>query len=143
MGGSEGATVAGRRTPLAACLAITVALTGCAGKVIVAGDVSVLVSERPKSGMDALGGGQLEIVGGCLGAGGTVIVWPYGTKVVEEEPLTIDIPDNGTFTLGDDVHVGGGYVVEHSSGERVADPLEVAGVTVPDNCAEHDVFLAR
>jgi len=57
--------------------------------------------------------------------------------------VAVWVHDNGTFTLGDDVQVGGGYVVEHSSGERVADPLEVSGVTVPNTCAEHDGFLAR
>jgi hypothetical protein len=126
-----------------ASLMICLGLTGCAGKVIVAGDVSVLVSERATSGMDALGGGRLEVVGGCLGASGSVIVWPHGTKVVNEDPLTIDIPDNGTFTLGEELRVGGGFVLEHSPGDRVADPFEVAGVTVPTSCSEHDVFLAR
>lgn len=135
--------MASRHIRLVAGPIICLGLTGCTGKVIVAGEVSVLVSERATSGMDALGGGQLEVVGGCLGADGTVIVWPHGTTVVNEDPLTIDIPDNGAFTLGDQVQVGGGYVLEHSSGERAADPFEVAGVTVPSACAEHDVFLAR
>lgn len=81
--------------------------------------------------MDALGGGRLEVVGGCLGAGGSVIVWPHGTKVVNEDPLTIGIPDNGTFTLGEEVRVGGGYVLEHSPGSRAADPFEVAGRPFP------------
>ncbi|HYO18103.1 MAG TPA: hypothetical protein VES02_05480 [Dermatophilaceae bacterium] len=135
--------MASRRIRLVAGLVICAGLTGCAGKVIVAGEVSVLVSERATSGMDALGGGRLEVVGGCLGAGGTVIVWPHGTKVVNKDPLTIEIPDNGTFTLGEEVRVGGGYVLEHSSGESAADPVEVAGVTVPIPCSEHDVFLAR
>ena len=135
--------VAGRRIHWVAGLIICSGLIGCAGKVIVAGDVSVLVSERATSGMDALGGGRLEVVGGCLGADGTVIVWPHGTKVVNEDPLTIDIPDNGSFSLGDQVQVGGGYVLEHSSDRRPAGPFEVAGVTVPSSCAEHDVFLAR
>jgi hypothetical protein len=111
--------------------------------VVVAADVSVLVSERATSGMDALGGGRLEVVGGCLGAAGSVIVWPYGTKVVNEDPLTVEIPDYGTFTLGEEVRVGGGYVLEHSRGDRAADSFEVAGVTVPTSCSEHDVFLAR
>ena len=135
--------MAGRRIRLVAGLMICTGLTGCAGKVIVAGEVSVLVSERATSGMDALGGGRLDVVGGCLGAGGTVIVWPHGTKVVNEDPLTIEIPDNGTFTLGEEVRVGGGYVLEHSPGEGAADSFEVAGVTVPSSCSEHDVFLAR
>lgn len=124
-------------------LVVCVGLTGCAGKVIAVGDVSVLVSERATSGMDALGGGRLEVVGGCLGAGGSVIVWPHGTTVVNDDPLTIDIPDNGTFSLGDQVQVGGGYVLEHPSSERSPEPFDVAGVAVPGSCAAHDVFLAR
>lgn len=74
-------------------------------------------------------------MGGCLGADVTVIAWPHGTKVVEDEPLTIDIPDNGSLTLGDDVQVGGRDVVEHSSSERMANPLKVSGVIVPGKCA--------
>jgi hypothetical protein len=87
-------------------------VTACGGAVITAGDVSVLVSERTSSGMDALGGGRLEIVDECLGASGSVIVWPHGTDVVKQDPLTIDIPGYGTFTLGDEVQVGGGFVLE-------------------------------
>ena len=82
------------------------------------------------------------MVDGCLGASGDVIVWPFGTKVVREDPLTIQIPDNGTFALGDQVAVAGGYVLEHSSTARDAGPFDVAGVTVPTACAEHDIFLA-
>jgi hypothetical protein len=135
--------VASRRIRLVAGLMICAGLSGCGGKVIVAGEVSVLVSERATSGMDALGGGRLEVVGGCLGADGTVIVWPHGTKVINEDPLTIEIPDNGTFTVGEEVRIGGGYVLERSPGERADDSFEVAGVTVPSSCSEHDVFLAR
>jgi len=93
--------------------------------------------------MDALGGGRMEVVGGCLGAHGSVIVWPHGTEVVKEEPLTIDIPNYGTFALGDEVQVGGGYVLEHSSSDVEPGPYEVGGVTVPAECAEHDIFLAH
>lgn len=116
---------------------------GCSGKVITAGDTTVLVSDFASSGMDAQGGGRLEVVGGCLGASGTVIVWPYRTRVVSESPLTISIPGNGTFALGDDVVVGGGYVLEHTSTTVEPGPYEVGGVTVPATCAEHDIFLAR
>jgi hypothetical protein len=123
--------------------AAVVSLSACGGQVISAGDVTVLVSERPGAGMDALGGGRLEVVGGCLGASGSVIVWPHGTKVVDEEPLRIEVPGYGTFGLDDQVQVGGGYVLEHSSGEVKPGPYEVAGVTVPADCAEYDIFLAR
>lgn len=118
-------------------------LSACEGQVISAGDVTVLVSERTGAGMEALGGGRIEVVGGCLGARGSVIVWPHGTEVVKEEPLTIDIPNYGTFALGDEVQVGGGYVLEHSSSNVEPGPYEVGGVTVPAECAEHDIFLAH
>ena len=122
-------------------------LTACggqaSGQVISAGDVAVLVSERTETGMEALGGGRLEVVGGCLGASGSVIVWPHGTDVADEDPLTVEVPDYGTFRLGDDVQVGGGYVLDHSSEDVEPGPYDVAGVTVPAECAEHDIFLAH
>ena len=93
--------------------------------------------------MDALGGGNLEVVGGCLGANGSVIVWPHGTEVVQKNPLTIEIPDYGTFALRDEVQVAGGYVLEHSSDHVEPRDHQVAGVTVPAECAKHDIFLAH
>lgn len=124
-------------------LGVAAALAGCGGgEVISAGNVTVLVSERTGSGMDALGGGRLEVVGGCLGASGSVIVWPHGTEVADEDPLTIEIPDEGTYALGEEVRLGGGYVLEHSSEDVEPGPYDVAGVTVPAGCAEHDIFLA-
>jgi hypothetical protein len=118
-------------------------LSACGGQVISSGDVTVLVSERADAGMDALGGGRIEVVGGCLGASGYVIVWPHGTEVVNDDPLTIDIPNYGTFTVGEDVEVGGGFVLEHSSREVEPEPYQAGGVTVPAECARYDVFLAR
>ena len=134
-----------RRTvrALAASSAVPLLAACGAGEVIPAGDVTVLVSERTGGGMDALGGGRLEVVGGCLGAGGYVIVWPHGTEVVDDHPLTIEVPGHGTYDLGDEVEVGGGFVLEHSSRDRELGPFDVAGVTVPAGCAAHDVFLAR
>jgi hypothetical protein len=126
--------------------AVVALSAGCGGQVISAAGAAVLVAERTGSGMDALGGGRLEVVGGCLGASGYVIVWPHGTEVVSEDPLTIEIPDNGTFALGDDVQVAGGFVLEHSTGDAAPTPAEsltAGGVTVPARCAEHDIFLAR
>jgi hypothetical protein len=122
---------------------LVLSLSACGGQVISAGDVTVLVSERTDAGMDALGGGVLEVVGGCLGASGSVIVWPHGTEVVQDDPLTIDIPDYGTFALGDEVQVGGGYVLEHSSDNVESGGYPVGGLTVPAECAKHDIFLAH
>lgn len=92
--------------------------------------------------MASAGGGRLELLGGCLGADGAVVVWPHGTEVADEDPLSIRIPDNGIFDLGDQVEFGGGFVLEHSSDEVEPGPYEVAGVTVPAECAKYDVFLA-
>jgi hypothetical protein len=131
-----------RTGSLAASVAVLL-LSACGGQVISAGDVMVLVSGRPKAGMDALGGGRLEVVGGCLGASGSVIVWPQGTEVIDEDPLQIDVPDYGTFNVGDEVRVGGGYLLEHSAVDVEPGPYEVAGVIVPASCAEYDIFLAR
>jgi hypothetical protein len=80
-----------------------------------------------------LGGGTLAVVGGCLGASGTVIGWPHGTE----------IPDYGTFALGDEVQVAGGYVLEHSSQHVEPGDYAVGGVTVPAECVRHDIFLAH
>lgn len=103
----------------------------------------MLVSEFPSGGMDAQGGGRLEVLGGCLGAGGSVIVWPHGTRVMDEDPLTIEVPDNGTFGPGDEAQLGGGWVPEHSSDNVEPGPYEIGGVTVPAECAEHDIFPAH
>jgi len=122
----------------------SVLLTACGGgEVISAGSVTVLVSEPTNSGMSAEGGGLIEVVGGCLGASGSVTVWPNGTKVVTEDPLTIDIPDHGTFALGDEIEIGGGFVLEHSSNDVEPGDYEAGGVTVPAECAKHDIFLAN
>lgn len=123
-------------------IVIALALGGCDGKEISVGDAHILVGERSSSGMDALGGGTLELVGGCLGASGSVIVWPHGTKVVDDDPLTIKVPDIGKVSLGGKVQLGGGYVLEHSSDDVEPGPYKVAGVTVPKKCAAHDIFLA-
>jgi hypothetical protein len=132
-----------RRAAWSVVASVAVFLAACGGGAMVAGDVTILVSERAEAGMDALGGGRIEVVGGCLGADGSVIVWPHGTDVIEEDPLRIEVPGYGTFGLGDQVQVAGGYVLEHSSDELTPGPFEVAGVTVPAQCAEHDIFLAH
>jgi hypothetical protein len=132
-----------RRRRLVLGLLCCAVLTGCSGKAIDVHGVTVLVSGRASSGMDAALTANLEVVGSCVGAGGVVVVWPFGTRVVDDDPLTIEIPDNGTFALGQEVSVGGGFVLEHSSSAREPGPLEVSDVTVPTECADHDVFLAR
>ena len=125
-------------------LGVCVLLTACGGRVIEAGDVTVLVGQRTGSGMDAMGGGVLEVVGGCLGAGGYTIVWPHGTEVVDEDPLTIDVPGEGEVSLGDEISLGGGYVQESDGGASTpAGPVQVGGVRVPEACVGQGVFLSH
>lgn len=128
------------RTSVAACLIL---LAGCgSGTDPRHADPRVLVGEEMEFSMAALGGGEVQLVGGCLGAAGNVVVWPHGTRVMDREPLTIDVPGLGRVEVGQNVRLGGGFVVEHSEPGEVPDPLRVAGVTVPKSCAKHDVFLA-
>ena len=43
---------------------------------------------------------EVTMVGDCLGIGSTIIFWPYGTRVVNLVPLTIDVPDLGPCRSG-------------------------------------------
>lgn len=133
---------------LSAAILIGLVLSGCADPehevaIPTSGGVTVLVSEPSDAGMEALGGGRLEILGGCLGASGSVIVWPHGTDVVDEEPLTIAIPGYGRFALGDKVRVAGGYALEHSSDDAEHGSYQAGGATVPAGCERHDIFVAH
>ena len=90
-------------------------LTGCGGADVVdAGDVTVLRGERSSEGMSALLPGRLAVINGCLGLesqdvdAAHVVVWPHGTEVVDEDPLTISIPDDGEYAVGDELQLGGG-----------------------------------
>ena len=116
------------------------ALAACGGQAqrLSAGEVTVLVAAPPDAGMDALGGGTVEVVDGCLGADGAVIIWPHGTRVLSEEPVEIDVPDLGAVGLGDTVELGGGFVFEP---EGPGDVYE--SELVPQACAGRPVFLAR
>jgi hypothetical protein len=126
------------RTSALTASVLVLAACGGGGQRVSAGDVTVLVSAPPDAGMDALGGGTVEVVDGCLGADGAVIIWPYGTEVVSEDPLRIDLPRVGTVGLGDRVELGGGFVFEpEAPGETYESEL------VPDACADRPVFLAH
>lgn len=57
--------------------------------------------------------------------------------------MTIDIPDQGSAALGDKVHVAGGYVSGCSSDNLEPGGYPVGGVSVPAECAKHDIFLAH
>jgi len=130
----------GRRA-LVVGLAGTLVACGVA-RTIEAGDARVLVAERSSGGMDALLEGTLTMVGACLGIEATegsallVVVWPYGTDVERGDPLTLDLPDVGTVSLGEAVAVGGGVVRPDSP----AGP--VGGAAIPASCRAPEVWLA-
>ena len=67
------------------------------------GKVKVLVNaepdDRPIAGIGY--GGRVELVGDCLGFGGNTIIWPYGTEIVSDDPLVVDVPGEGQVTIGD------------------------------------------
>lgn len=124
-------------TPSLAALALLAPLSACGGgEVVEAGDVTVLVGEDTGAGMDALLSGELTVIDGCLGVRQYVVIWPHGTDVTDDDPLTIEVPDLGTFTLGDTVELGGGEVSTNS------DTSELDGVTVPEDCAGSASWLA-
>lgn len=137
-----------RRSPWVIGAAVVVALVvlfavrGCSGKVVDAGGVKVLVAGHQSGGMDALGGGRLAVVGDCLGARGDVYVFPQGTEVTDEDPLTIDIPGVGEVALGEEFNIAGGWVVEGPADLPETGPLELGGVTVPTECTKYDIFLS-
>lgn len=105
-------------------------------------DLEVLVAEPSAARMTALMSGELKAVGGCLGVGDSVVVWPSGTVVVDSNPLAVDVPNYGTFNVDDEIEIGGGFVLEHSSDKAEPGDVPVAGTTVPARCAKHDIWLA-
>jgi hypothetical protein len=121
-------------------LALTVvaaAASGCGGedgsRVLRSGTSAVLVAADP--GPDAaIGGvgygGYVAMVGGCLGMGDATVVWPYGTEVASDDPLTIDVPGLGTLRVGDPASGG---AVEY--GDQLPEGLEA-----PSDCPTEHVI---
>lgn len=121
-------------------------LTACGGgaDVVDAGVAKIYVGQRSSGGDSALLRGPLAVLDGCLGVAERVVVWPHGTTVVREKPLTIRAPGvEGDRTIGDEVQIGGGVAAEPLQGEtRMPEPLEIAGLTVPAECAAHGVWIS-
>jgi hypothetical protein len=93
---------------LASSLAL---LSGCGddpGSVVRNGDSTVLVgAEGDGDNVAGIGfGGVVTMVGECLGIDTSTVIWPNGTAVVADDPLTIDVPGLGRVAVGD--HVAGG-----------------------------------
>lgn len=106
------------------------------------GDVRVLVGEDVDGGLDAMGGGTLADVGGCLGWAprggeetGTLVIWPHGTTIKKPDPLRITV-DGTTYGIGDNIRIAGG-----ESGPL--EPSDHFYDKVPKACRAANVFLAN
>ena len=98
------------------------------------GGKHVLVAPPANGGEDAAISGVVTLIGGCLGIGSSVAIWPHGTTIVSDDPLTIRVPDLGQVKLGDEVDGGGGT---HEPGDAPN------GVTIPDTCKSETIVTWR
>lgn len=110
------------------------------GVIAVAGDdgagAFVLVASESNA-EEALVSGAVKVVDGCLGVGDSVVLWPPGTLVTSEYPLTVGIPGFGVATVGDMLAVSGGF---HTPSIDTAGRETVRGTSVPSACRGRTVF---
>ncbi|MFC3690339.1 hypothetical protein ACFOLH_18480 [Aquipuribacter hungaricus] len=99
----------------------------------------VVVAEEV-DGMEALISGRLTATGGCLGIDEQLTVFPVGTTVLHPDPLQIEIPGRGKFTIGDSISLGGGHTspTTDTEGRQVA-----AGTVIPAECAGSRVIVTH
>lgn len=77
---------------------------------VAVGDVVIVKHSRPSfGGDDALVSGRLTVdEDGCLGLDGRVTVFPFWTRIVDTDPVTVRVFGDDEV-LGDLVEGGGGY----------------------------------
>jgi hypothetical protein len=130
-------SLVGKGKPVAVAVAILVVvlllvgwLVGRGGgqSEVSRGDFTIYVHDDalfPRGGMDALIGGVLMVRDGCVVLGGEgvdpdqaePVVWPSGTRISDDDPLTLELPSGA--------HLEVGQTVNGSGGERDASLLEV------------------
>ena len=98
--------------------AVCLPVSGCGagdGTIINSqGSVVLVGAKGDGENMAGIGfGGEVSMVGECLGISGTTVFWPYGTKVVDDDPLTIDVPGLGRIGVGDQVSGGADTYVDY------------------------------
>jgi hypothetical protein len=132
-----------RGAAVAAALGCVLVSSGCGGaEAVHAGDVTVLVAARSGDSMDAGSSGALTVVGGCAGVGDSVVIWPHGTDIVDDDPLTLDVPGVGHVVLGEKFDMGGGFIYETGDTDQ-SPPDEIGdGVPIPEDCQGRDIWLA-
>lgn len=128
-------------------IAVAAPLAGCGGAkdseadrlVVRTETATVLVSRPREDSMYALIDGAVAVKDGCLALDDNVMIWPPGTTVVREEPLTIEVPGIGRLHVGSHVELGGGYLPDRD--EVPLDELDL-GPDVPAACAQDSIWLA-
>lgn len=91
---------------------VVVVLVGCGGQseaslggfTIYVHDASIL----PRGGSDAIPGGVLETRDGCVLLDGMPVVWPSGTSIVDEDPVTLELRSGQRLEVGQRVSGAGG-----------------------------------
>ena len=120
-------------TSAAALAAVLLTASACGGGAhdLTAGKYHVLVSAPADGGEDMGISGKVQLVGTCLGIGNNIAFWPHGTKIVSEDPLTVDVPGEGELTIGDTVEGAGG---SHSTAFNPEISTVVPDLPIPDTC---------
>lgn len=115
-----------------------VSSSGCSaddnGDVLGSDGAWVVVAPPADGGTDALVSGVVRLIDGCLGIEDSVALWPAGTELVSEDPLTIDVPGTGEVQVGAAVRGAGGYI---EAGGYGGEP------TLPKSCSEAPVVSFR
>lgn len=113
----------GQRSRIGRCGSLVVVLaavvlTGCGGgqSEVTQGRFTIYVhgdSLLPRGGDDALVTGELIVRDGCVLLGDDVaraspVVWPSGTSIADDDPLTLRLPSGDRLSIGETVRGGGG-----------------------------------
>lgn len=111
-------------------------LSGCGrghGGVLRSGHSIVLVgAESDGDSMAGVGfAGNVGMVGDCLGINRATVIWPHGTKIASDDPLTVDVPGLRRKAVGD--HVDGG-------GDPYVDYLPEGIGSIPRGCRSEQVI---
>ena len=110
-------------------------LAGCSGGEgeVLQGENSIVLVGADGDGDNMAGigvAGSVAMVGDCLGIDEATVIWPNGTKITSEDPVTIDVPGLGQVTVGD--HVDGG-------GDEYVDYLPKGIDAIPKGCSTEQV----
>lgn len=121
---------------VACVLGLTVSACSAKGAVVRRGDVVVLVGAEG-DGDNIAGirfGGQVSLVGACVGIDQVTVIWPHGTEILDEDPVRIEVPGLGQVKVGDRVDGGG---------DILADDHRPTGIDeIPSDCSTSEEIIA-